>query len=306
MRSGIMGHIVGDALGVPHEFMPRMSMMAEPATGMTGWGTHDQPPGTWSDDSSLLLCVLENCHSGGSLQDLGRLFLAWYEKGYHTPHGDVFDIGITTRRALERLRSGQSPSDPSGSFVGSDGNGSLMRCLPYAFFVDVHVGIDRMAEEGRITHPSTLCEDCCAFYARMARALAEGESKSASVLAAAEHMWQVWERSDNTEPGHDRRRLFQRLMDPTFQALEPYVIRSGGYVIETLEAAVWCLLNGRDYASSVLTAVNLGGDTDTVAALTGGLAGIYHGSDDIPVDWRDAIAGGAGLWQKIEGWLPVA
>jgi len=277
MLSGLIGHIVGDALGVPYEFMPREQMTAEPATGMTGWGSHDQPPGTWSDDTSMLLCVLENCHRGGSTQDLGQLFLAWYDDGYHTPHGDVFDIGVTTRLALERLRSTQGLDDASAPRIGSDGNGSLMRCLPYAFFQDLHMGSARMSEEGTITHPSKRCQDCCTFYVRMARAPAEGETKTAALQTAAEQ----------------------------FQELVASDIRSGGYVIETLEASIWCFIQGSDYASSVLMAVNLGGDTDTVAALTGGLAGIYYGQEDIPAAWRDSIVNGDRLRQQIEEWIPI-
>lgn len=304
MLSGLIGHIVGDALGVPYEFMPREQMTAEPATGMTGWGSHDQPPGTWSDDTSMLLCVLENCHRGGSTQDLGQLFLAWYDDGYHTPHGDVFDIGVTTRFALERLRSTQGLDDASAPRIGSDGNGSLMRCLPYAFFQDLQLGCARMSEEGTITHPSKRCQDCCTFYVRMARALAEGESKTAALQTAAEQLKKTWTTTGDVDTEDIRRRLFKRLFAPGFPELTSSDIRSGGYVIETLEASIWCFLQGSDYASSVLMAVNLGGDTDTVAALTGGLSGIYYGREDIPAAWRDSIVNGDRLRQQIEEWIP--
>lgn len=306
MLSGVIGHIVGDALGVPYEFMPREVMIAEPATGMTGWGSHDQPPGTWSDDTSMLLCVLENCHRGGSTQDLGLLFLDWYDRGYHTPHGEVFDIGVTTRLALERLWSTRELADASAPRSGSDGNGSLMRCLPYAFFQDLSEGSTRMAEEGAITHPSKLCRDCCIFYVRMARALSEGESKTAALQTAAEHLQQVWKTEGDVEPEDNRRRMFKKIFHPGFQELVVSDIRSGGYVIETLEASICCFIQGTDYASSVLTAVNLGGDTDTVAALTGGLAGIFYEMEDIPAGWRDSIVHEDRLRQQIEGWLPEA
>ena len=105
-------------------------MRSDPATGMSGHGSHNQPPGTWSDDSSMMLCVLENCHHRGTAKDLGLLFLRWYDEGYHTAHGEVFDIGMTTERALERLKAGKPLKASEVDGRRSSGNGILMRSLP--------------------------------------------------------------------------------------------------------------------------------------------------------------------------------
>ncbi len=148
-----MGFMVGDALGVPHEFRSRDDMRSDPATGMAGHGSHNQPPGTWSDDSSLMLCVLENCHRQETARDLGLLFLRWYDEGYHTAHGEVFDIGMTTERALERQKEGKPLKASEVDGRRSSRNGRLMRSLPYAFLEDFRGGVTPTVEEGLITHP---------------------------------------------------------------------------------------------------------------------------------------------------------
>jgi ADP-ribosylglycohydrolase len=300
-RAGIWGFIVGDALGVPYEFMSREDMSDEPATGMSGWGTYDQPPGTWSDDTSMMLCVLENIHAGGKTDELARLFLRWAYDGYHTPHGRVFDIGITTRIALDRYRQGNPDSGLDDK--RSAGNGSLMRSLPYAFGERYTDGAFMMLRENQITHRAWLCQSCCLFYTRMVRALAEGESKAMACRTAIDYLRMGWSHSDMPEEDREESLRFSRLFDASFPGLPVSEIRSSGYVIESLEAAVWSFLNGTDYRSTVLNAVNLGGDTDTNAALAGGLAAIHYGMGDIPGDWLDTIVGRRELEGNIDTWL---
>jgi ADP-ribosylglycohydrolase len=300
-RAGIWGFIVGDALGVPYEFMSREDMSDEPATGMSGWGTYDQPPGTWSDDTSMMLCVLENIHAGGKTDELARLFLRWAYDGYHTPHGRVFDIGITTRIALDRYRQGNPDSGLDDK--RSAGNGSLMRSLPYAFGERYTDGAFMMLRENQITHRAWLCQSCCLFYTRMVRALAEGESKAMACRTAIDYLRTGWSHSDMPEEDREESLRFSRLFDASFPWLPVSEIRSSGYVIESLEAAVWSFLNGTDYRSTVLNAVNLGGDTDTNAALAGGLAAIHYGMGDIPGDWLDTIVGRRELEGNIDTWL---
>lgn len=298
-----MGFIVGDALGVPYEFRTRDEMKSDPATGMTGYGTHDQPPGTWSDDTSMMLCVLENCYQQGTTDDLGRLFLRWHDEEYHTAHGEVFDIGITTERALERLKAGKPLHASEVDERRSSGNGSLMRSLPYAFFENFHSAVSRMSEDGRITHPVAICDECCGFYVSMARSLAEGASRENAYRVACEWKRAVWQVSDPGDSPHEHLRAFARLFSEGFKEFREDQIRSGGYVLDTLEAVVWCLLRGRDYRDCVLMAVNLGEDTDTVAALTGGLAAIHWGLDAIPKDWLNTIVDKDRLESQIAQWL---
>jgi ADP-ribosyl-[dinitrogen reductase] hydrolase len=300
--AGILGFIVGDALGVPHEFRTREEMRADPANGMTGFGSHNQPLGTWSDDTSMMLCVLENLHKGGTPKDLVRLFMRWYDEGYHTPHGEVFDIGLTTERSLERLKAGLVPERPApGDHSGS--NGSLMRSLPYAFHETYSVGFTRMIMENRTTHRIGICHYGCSFFLKMARALAEGASKEEALYAGGAFLRMGWRMSDDYDMDPWIVDSFQRLFGRKFGALEEPEIRSGGHVMETLEAAAWSFMNGNDYRSCVLKAVNLGGDTDTIAALTGALAGIHYGLGDIPVEWRGKVVGVERLERQVGQWL---
>ena len=303
--AGIMGFIVGDALGVPYEFRSRRTMAVLDDIRMTGYGTHKQPPGTWSDDTSMMLCVLENCHLNGTKEDLARLFLRWYKDGYLTPHGEVFDIGITTQKALNRLIAGHPIPSSDREDESSVGNGSLMRSLPYAFFEDFTMGVARMLEDNRITHPATLCHDCCRFYVSMARALSEGASKEEAFRLAGEHLLGTWDVAHVYESRSNRHLLFARLLDPGFVGLSEDGIQSSGYVIESLEAAVWCFLQGETFRDSIGKAVRLGEDTDTVAALTGGLAGIHKGLKDIPPEWMDSLVKRERLTTLVSEWLEL-
>ena len=300
LKAGIWGFITGDALGVPYEFNSRSEMCDSPAMGMTCGGTHDQPAGTWSDDSSMMLCVLENIHVGGSTRDLGHLFLRWVDEGYHSPHGEVFDIGVTTQIALERFRKGKLDSGLDDE--RSAGNGSLMRSLPYAFYENFAEGVSTMLRDNAITHRVWLCQQCCIFYIRMARALAEGDSKPLALKKAGIYLRQEWA-IQGQQADISQASLFDRLFDDSFPELPLRQIRSGGYVMESLEAAVWSFMNGTDYRSTVLSAVNLGDDTDTIGGLAGGLAGIHYGINDIPSDWLGVIVGRQELEQKIAVWL---
>jgi ADP-ribosylglycohydrolase len=298
--AAIWGFIVGDALGVPYEFYSREELQKLPATGMVGWRTHHQPPGTWSDDTSMLLCVMENNYNSGNTITLSRLFLQWYESGYHTAHGNVFDIGLSTQTALERLKNSVPPSKSGLSDSNSAGNGSLMRSLPYAFMEDFSHGVYKMVLHNNITHRLTICHESCIFYVRIARCLAEGRSKQESMDLAVSYLQMGWRISDNAQM---KPNPLKRLLKKSFASLSQESISSSGYVVDTLEAAIWCFMNGNDYRSCVLKAVNLGGDTDTIAALTGGLAGIYYGVLDIQAAWRNCIIDEGKLDGMIRTWL---
>jgi ADP-ribosyl-[dinitrogen reductase] hydrolase len=284
------GFIVGDALGVPYEFNSREQMTEHPATGMVGYGTHEQPAGTWSDDTSMMLCVLENLQKDGSARDLANLFLRWHRDGYHTAHGEVFDIGMTTLASMMRLGDGMSPTESGSSDEWSAGNGSLMRCVPYAFAADMSESIFNMIVQNRITHPLTICHEACMFYVKMLSSLAEGSTKEQALTTAGAYVrygWRIVDQDDNTS--FDK---FSRLFNPSFSSIHVDEIQSSGYVMHTLEACVWCFMNSNNYSQAVLKAVNLGGDTDTIAALTGALAATFYGSAQIPVEWITRIQRG--------------
>lgn len=290
IKDAVWGFIVGDALGVPYEFSTRNMMKENPAVGMTGYGTYNQPPGTWSDDTSMMLCVLENIINQGTINDLAKLFLQWYKEDYMTPHGELFDIGITTSRALGNLIRGAKPSQSGLNDEMSAGNGSLMRSLPYAFVEDIAKSIFDMALENRITHRHHLCSLSCVYYVKMLRSLLDGKEKHEAIQIAAGYLRKGWRLTDSEDDHFDARQKFAKLFDKNFHEFPESEIQSTGYVISTLEAVVWCFLNTENYKDAVLKAVNLGGDTDTIAALTGGLAGLYYGYKAIPENWISCIA----------------
>ena len=285
IKDAVWGFVVGDALGVPYEFSTRNMMRENPAIDMVGYGTYNQPPGTWSDDTSMMLCVLENIINAGTTKDLANLFLKWYKEDYMTPHGELFDIGITTSIALGNLMRGVKPSKSGLNDEMSAGNGSLMRCLPYAFVEDFPKSIFNMVMDNRITHRNNLCTLCCMYYVKMIRALLDGKDKIEAMNTSSANLRYGWRITDAEDDHVEVRQKFDRLFNKKFPAFPENEIQSTGYVLSTLEASVWCFLNTDNYKDAVLKAINLGGDTDTIAALTGGLAGVYYGYDAIPQNW---------------------
>jgi len=296
---GIIGLSVADALGVPVEHKNREELRIEPITDMIGYGTHKQPPGTWSDDTSLTLCLLDSLAKGLNYYDVMRKFLAWRRRGEYTAHGKVFDMGITTRKALNFfIEYDEEPTMCGGIDENDNGNGSLMRILPLVFYLRKTYGSSFIENGGAVgiihsvsdlTHAHQRSEMACGIYLSIANELISGDnSLEYSITKGIDHAVKYYKNSEDCykkELNH-----FQRLLSDDFRNLPEESIQSGGYVIETLEAAVWCLLNTESYERCVLKAVNLGRDTDTTAAVAGGLAGIYYGYDAIPAKWKEQLA----------------
>lgn len=301
-RSALWGFIVGDALGVPFEFCTREEMQQNAATGIVGYGTHGQPPGTWSDDTSMMLCVMENIFEGKKSANLAKLFVKWYDEGYHTAHGEVFDIGITTREAIENIKAGVHLSEVGSMDDYSAGNGSLMRSVPYAFVEDISQSILRSNFEGFLTHRLSICSTSTFLFIKNLRYLAEGLSKEEALQRAGGYLRHGWRITD-VELSEDFVKNFRRLFSKDFHKLPENEIKSGGYVIHSLEAAIWSFMNSSTYEETVLKAVNLGGDTDTIAALSGALAGAYYGIEQIPTHWMEQIARKDELAAQINLWL---
>ncbi len=286
----LFGIAIGDALGVPVEFQSRQTIAQRPVTDMTGFGTYNLPPGTFSDDSSLAFCLAEALTKKFSLQGIADNFVKWLNHNYWTPRGTVFDVGITTSRAIRRLEKGCSPDLAGETDVSSNGNGSLMRILPLLVYIKDKPVADRyrvIRQVSSITHGHIRSIIACFYYLEFARQLLNGTDK-----------YQVYENLQTEIPGYlhslsinpDEIKLFDRLLNATIYELPDKEIYSGGYVLYTLEAAIWCLLTTSDYKEATLKAVNLGSDTDTTGAVTGGLAGLAYGWETIPKDWIDQIA----------------
>jgi ADP-ribosyl-[dinitrogen reductase] hydrolase len=287
--AGLMGLCVGDALGVPVEFQTREELAQKPVVDMHGQNCWSEIPGTWSDDSSLTFCLADSLCHDFSLQSIANSFCDWYYDLKWTARERVFDIGITTQMAIEKLRKGVSPLQSGDTVERSNGNGSLMRILPLAYYHqvwDFQVLIDRVHQVSCITHAHPRSQMACGIYISIVIALLEGNTPDVAYRIGLDRIDPVYQRY----PYSQEKSHFDRVFSREIERLQIEDINSEGYVIDTLEASLWCLLNTSSYPEAVLKAVNLGEDTDTTAAVTGGLAGIYYGIESIPVEWMSAIA----------------
>lgn len=286
----LFGVAIGDALGVPVEFKSRESIAQKPVTDMIGFGTYDQLPGTWSDDSSLTFCLADVLADGYGLQKIADSFVNWLYNKQWTARGEVFDVGIATRTAIERVLCKVRPDLAGGFDESSNGNGSLMRILPLLFYIKDKPVKERFAivkEVSSITHGHVRSVIACFYYLEFARKLLS----NANVLAVYhEANTEVRTFLAGTTINPDELALFNRLLNGDIYEHTINEIQSSGYVLHTLEAAIWCLLTTTSYSEAVLKAVNLGLDTDTTAAVTGGLAGLFYGIESIPEHWVLMIA----------------
>jgi len=281
----IIGTAIGDALGVPVEFKPRAFLKQNPVTDMQEFGTHNQPKGTWSDDTSLTLCLAESINEGLDLNKLAQKFIAWKNDNLWTAHGWVFDIGIATRIAIERLEQGEQPEFAGGFEEMDNGNGSLMRILPLITHIkemDIDQRYDWTKKVSSITHAHIRSVMACFYYLEFAKKIIEGKEKYQAYKELQVEITTYFEKR-NINPLEIQK--FKRLLWEDISIIEEESIKSSGYVVDTLEAAIWCILTTNNYKDAVLRAVNLGLDTDTTGAVTGGMAGLIYGIDDIPVDW---------------------
>lgn len=279
---GIVGAIVGDALGVPVEFMSRKNLIECPVEDMREYGTHNQPKGTWSDDSSMILCTIDSLLNDLDYQDLGERFCKWLEDGYWTPYGEVFDIGRTTFSSILLMQSGRAALESGMNGEYDNGNGSLMRILPLAFYlydIEQEKRVDIVAKVSSLTHSNEISTFACYLYVEYAIGLLEGLSKK-----------QAYSKIQKIKGYGCRWDAFRRIQNGDISTFRIEDIYSSGYVIHSLEAALWCFITTSSYKECVLKAVNLGDDTDSLACIAGGLAGIFYGLNKIPVEWINSIA----------------
>lgn len=292
--SGIIGLCIGDALGVPVEFMNRDELKKSPVTDMIEYGTHNQPKGTWSDDSSMTLCLADSISECGEINyiDIMNRFQSWANKGKYTAHDEVFDMGISTRKALINYANGILPLECGGKSEYDNGNGALMRILPMAYYLKYKYGdsysqnseaIKSVHSVCSLTHGHIRSQIACGIYVAVAVTLLQGYTSKDSVKTAIEKTTTFYEKNKTYEKEMP---YFCRIKDiGNLSKLPEEEIQSSGYVIHTLESALWCLMNTNSYSECVLKAVNLGDDTDTTGAVVGGLAGLMYGYDDIPNEW---------------------
>lgn len=288
VRAAVYGHLAGDALGVPYEFSaPDSHRVVE----LRGHGAHHQPPGTWSDDGALMLALLDSLVSVGfDLDDQGRRALAWADAGAYTPDGDgMFDIGGATSGALSRLRASVPAFDAGGTDERDQGNGSLMRILPVALVGGATD--DTLVEQAhlasRVTHGHPNCQVACALYVLVARTMLEhpGGDPEVALAQSVDRLLAVYAK----QPAFTS--VLRALLAHRSNLKKP----GGGWVLDSFWSAWEAFADGTSYRDVITRAVRYGHDTDTTAAIAGGLAGLRWGLDEaaggIPAEWLNALRG---------------
>ena len=299
---GLIGHTVGDALGVSAEFHSREELRKNPITDMRPVMTFHkipiefQPAGTWSDDTSMSLAFADSLMVKGvyDADDVMRRFSAWYNKGEYTPFGEMWDCGNTSSMAIHRFDKGEPVDRCGGRLETDNGNGSIMRILPLAFYLRSLYGdytqrddaFELIHRASSLTHAHKRSQMACGIYLSIAASLLNENEITTAVQKGLQNAKTYYEKNQDFS---GELSYFGRLYESSFAKLPEREISSGGYVIDTLEAAVWCLLNTGNYSDCVLKAVNLGDDADTTAAVAGGLAGIFYGFAAIPREWIDSL-----------------
>lgn len=290
IKSALFGVAIGDALGVPVEFKSREIIRQNPVTDMIGYGTYNLPPGTFSDDSSMTFCLAEALTHDFDLNRIAQNFVKWYHENFWTARGEVFDIGIATREAINRIAKGEKPEFAGSTDASSNGNGSLMRILPLLFYIkDLPIGerYEITKKVSSITHGHIRSVISCFYYLEFARATLLGKEK-----------FEIYQNLQTEIPDFlntlsinpNEISIFNRLFQENISEFKEAEIFSSGYVLHSLEASIWCLLTTENYKDATLKAVNLGEDTDTTAAITGGLAGLVYGFYSIPKIWVEQLA----------------
>ena len=288
VKGAIFGLAVADALGVPVEFEPREKLQKNPVNKMLGFGSHAVPKGTWSDDTSMALCTLNSIAQKGKIDLVDNIleFSKWAENGYMTPHGEMFDIGRTTLTSLRNYWKSKNVYTCGGKSDYDNGNGSLMRIIPVSLYnhfknLSKKESIRNVHEVSALTHAHERSLIACGIYDFIVRELIKSPKKVSVNIALKKAQKQYVD--------YKEIKRYDRIFNESFINTNINQIKSSGYVVDTLEAAIWCLLNTDNYKDCVLKAVNLGEDTDTVAAVAGGLAGILYGYNNIPQEWINTL-----------------
>lgn len=296
----ILGTAIGDALGYPVQFKSREYLKAHPITDMLPCKDFNNMVGVWSDDTSLTLCLSENLKHGLYYDEIADSMVKWLYDGYMTPFGIAFDQGITTVEAIRKIKEGNKPVIECGlTDVYSNGNGSLMRILPLAFSIidiPIHERMKITKDVSSITHGHWISVYSCIILVEIAIELIKGsdllQGYTESIKRCNYNIQGFIELFTIDKPTEQEiHNIFGRLFSQNIINLSESKVKSSGYVVDTLECAIWSLLNTNNFHDAVLTAVNLGNDCDTIGAVTGGIAGLYYGIESMPEEWIKTIQG---------------
>jgi len=285
-RGCLLGLAAGDALGTTIEFQAPGTFA--PLSDMTGGGPFGLKPGQWTDDTSMALCLAESLLEKGGFDPADQMerYCAWAERGHLSSTGTCFDIGITVRTALSKFRQTGEPYSGSTDPY-SAGNGSLMRLAPVAlrYAADARL-VERMAaDSSRTTHAAAEAVDACRYYAVLLAGALNGASKTELLSELYHPEPGCW-----SQPAQRLAPKIEEVARGSYKRLSPPAIAGTGYVVKSLEAALWAFYHGRDFEEGCLLAANLGNDADTTAAIYGQLAGAHYGEQGIPAAWRAKLA----------------
>jgi ADP-ribosyl-[dinitrogen reductase] hydrolase len=283
-RGALLGLAAGDALGTTLEFEPPGTFT--PIHDMIGGGPFHLKPGQWTDDTSMALCLAESLIECGEFDPIDQLsrYVRWKRTGHHSSNGRCFDIGGTVRAALARFERHSEPWSGSTD-EHTAGNGSIMRLspLPLFFAHDPEVAIARAADSSRTTHGAREAVDGCRYLAALIVGALQNRSKEELTSPLFTPVPELWEREPLAPKIH-------AVASASFLTREPPAIRGSGYVVDSLEAALWAFKKSTSFEHGALLAVNLGDDADTTGAVYGQIAGAYYGVEGIPEKWRRKLA----------------
>ena len=286
IKSAIYGFVIGDAMGVPIEFEDREKLMKSPVTNMLGYGSYDVPKGVWSDDTSMTLATMDSIivnKNKLNYNDIADKFCEWINNAKYTATNEVFDIGTTTKYSLMRYWNNKIDATKcGGNAISENGNGSLMRMLPIAFYCFYNKTEDNdiiniVRNTSSITHAHEISIIGCYMYVKYIIFILSNNNKTES--------YKLLQKIDYPIFNKDNINLYERIIKYDISKYSLDTIKSTGFVVDTLESALWVILNTESFNEAIIGSVNLGGDTDTIAAITGSIAGILYGYDSINEKW---------------------
>lgn len=298
-RGALIGLAVGDALGAAVEFNPPGTFA--PVTGYRDGGPHGLAAGQWTDDTSMALALADSmAKTGWDLHDQMGRYVEWWRHGKYSVIGECFDIGGTTRMALHNFLASRDPLTSGPTDERSSGNGSIMRLAPvpihfHHLLTEQVEELSKLAEESSLTtHASSQCRSACRYLAAVLAALIRGDDRD-QVLSPE---WEVLARLHGHKPLDP---AILAVAQGSFRRKMPPAIRGSGWVVESLEAALWAFHSSASFEEAVLKAVNLGDDADTTGAVCGQLAGAYWGESGIPEHLRTGLGGTDMLEEALSG-----
>ena len=286
--AAIIGHAVSDAMGIPTEFSKREELLKNPVLEMIDSPDLGLPAGSWSDDTAMEIATIDSfihkkCFD---YKDIMDRWVKWINESEYTSTGVTFDIGRTCLKAIKKYCNGSAPLQCGSTSINENGNGSLMRILPVALYAYMRnlddISIQRLTDEmSSLTHAHEVSRLGCYIYVQFVICLLKEYEK--------EDAYRYVQDLDYSSYNVNSINLYTRILDGQIEGQILDDIKSTGYIVDTLECVLWIFMNARNYKEAIIASTNIGGDTDTIGAIVGSMAGIYYGIDSIPSKWLDKL-----------------